>query len=76
MEAPIRGVDPLRILQGVAERQARGRKGNGEAFQRELGEEPGKNRGGERPVPPPLQRQGPGIRKDPQDGSVHVDLLA
>jgi len=79
MEAPIRGVDPLRILQGIAERQGRGRKGDGQAFQRELGDEnaPARDpRGKDRPVPPALQGQGPGIRKDPRDGSLHVDLLA
>ena len=77
MDAPIGGVvGPLPGLKAIGERQGRGRPGGGDAFRRELGEDGPATRGKDRPVPPVLQDQGPGIRKDPRDGSLHVDLLA
>jgi hypothetical protein len=75
MQNPIGSVDPLRVLR-PGERQGGRKPGSGDAFRRELGEETGNQAGKDRPVPPALQPQVPGIRKDPQDGSLHVDLLA
>lgn len=93
MNTPVGGVDPLRVLQGITDRQGGGRqRGDADAFRRALAEggreqEPGQEDGQQRPaggrpaarqptVPRGLQARAPVIRRDPADGSLHVDCLA
>lgn len=79
----IGGLEPLR-MQGITDRNGGQRKGARDAFRRALqqeteerqGAEPDGKDGAGGAMPSGLQRRGPIVRKDPRDGSLHVDLLA
>ena len=78
MDNRILGIDAPRPLSGIGER--RGRRSKDESFRRAL-EEAGQEEapeGGDStgPMPVELQRPTPIVRRDDQDGTVHIDVLA